>query len=95
MGVSGSNVSLTKDNNGKEKLLVTGRAGILPLKWYDVRVSLINGRIQMWINEKRIFDFTDKDPMGSGFIGFESLDDAHNVCIDDLIVTKPSLAQTP
>jgi hypothetical protein len=41
-----------------------------------------------------VYDFTDKTPLGSGSIGFESLD-AQYVCIDDLFITLPSLAQTP
>jgi hypothetical protein len=95
VGTGGNNVGLTRDYTGKEKLLVTGRASILPSKWYGVRVSLIDGRLQMWINDKRIFDVTDKDPLSGGFIGFESLDDGRNVCIDDLVITKPSLAKIP
>ena len=87
---------LSKDTPDKiDLLLTTGRARILPDQEYDVIVSAMGGRIQFWLNDKRVYDFTDKAPLGGGPIGFESLEDAQNACIDDLIITLPSLAQTP
>ncbi len=87
--------TLTKDMpNEGSSILATGRARILPEKYHDVMFSLIGGRIQFWLDGKRVYDFTDKAPLDSGLIGFESLD-AQSVCIDDLIISLPSLAQTP
>jgi hypothetical protein len=75
-------------------LLATGRARILPDQGYDVMFSAIGGHIQFWLNGKRVYDFTDNMPLGGGSIGFESLD-AQYVCIDDLVITLPSLAHLP
>ena len=87
---------LSKDSPGRPGFVITtGRARILPDQWYDIMFSVIGGRIQFWKNDERVYDFTDTMPLGRGTVGFESLDDAQNVCIDDLVITLPSLAQKP
>jgi hypothetical protein len=95
IGTGDPTARLTKDMPDKSGLLLTsGRARILPDRKYDMMFSAISGRIQFWINGKRVYDFTDKTPLGGGTIGLESLD-ARSVCIDDLVIALPSLAQTP
>ena len=87
--------ALSKDTPEKAGLLLTsGHVQIIPNKKYDFMFSVIGGHIQFWINGKRVYDVTDKAPLGSGLIGFESLD-GDNVCIDDFVITLPSMAQTP
>jgi tRNA A-37 threonylcarbamoyl transferase component Bud32 len=95
IGADSPTTTLSKDTPDKAgTLLTTGRAQILPAQDYDFMFSVIGGRIQFWINGKRVYDFTDKVPLGGGIIGFESLENG-DVCIDDLVITIPSLAQTP
>jgi hypothetical protein len=90
-----STVSLSRDTPGKAGISLTaGRARILPDQGYDVRFSAVGGRIQFWLNGERVYDFTDATPLGAGIIGFESLDTQY-VCIDDLVITLPSLVQPP
>jgi serine/threonine protein kinase len=95
IGTGNSTVKLSKDMPDKTGLLLaTGRARILPDQGYDAMFSAIGGRIQFWLNGKRVYDFTDITPLGSGPIGFESLD-AQYICIDDLVITLPSLVLPP
>jgi hypothetical protein len=96
IGTTDSTAKLSKEIFGKSgQVIASGRARILPDQWYDIMVSVFGGRIQFWKNGERVYDFTDATPLGGGPVGFESLDDAQNVCIDDLVITLPSLAQTP
>jgi serine/threonine protein kinase len=95
VSVGDPTVRLSKDTPDKTGLLLTtGRARILPDQGYDVMFSVIGGRIQFWKNGERVYDFTDAAPLGGGPIAFESIDTQY-ICIDDLIITRPSLAQTP
>jgi hypothetical protein len=95
IGTSDSTVRLSKDAPDKTGLLLTtGSARILPDQGYDLMFSVMGGRIQFWLNGKRIYDVTDKAPLGGGPIAFESIDTQY-VCIDDLFITLPSLVQTP
>jgi hypothetical protein len=80
--------------NNSGQGLSNGRAQILPDKLYDIVFHFIGGNIKFWVNGKQVYDFTDKTPLGGGLIGFESLD-AQSVCIDDLVITMPSLVQNP
>ena len=56
--------------------------------------SVMGGRIQFWLNGKRVYDITDKRLLAAVPSAFKSLD-TQNVCIDDLFITLPSLVQTP
>src|SRR5512139_426485 len=95
IGTINSTATLSKDTPAKaSSLLTSGHARLLSGRDYDVMASVIGGRLQFWLNGKRVYDFTDKAPLGRGIIGFESLD-AQSVCIDDLVISLPSLAQTP
>jgi serine/threonine protein kinase len=95
IGMDSPTATLSKDTPDKSgTLLTTGRVQILSAQEYDFMFSVIGGRIQFWINGKRVYDFTDKAPLGGGLIGFESLENS-DVCIDDFVITLPSLAQTP
>jgi serine/threonine protein kinase len=88
-------VSLSKDTPEQPgQQLIGGRVSILPDKWYDIMFHVLGGHIQFWVNGQKVYDFTDKAPLGSGLIGFESLD-AQSVCIDNLIITMPSLVKNP
>jgi serine/threonine protein kinase len=93
IGTTDSTAKLSKEIFGKSGQVIAAR--ILPDQWHDIMVSVFGGRIQFWKNGERVYDFTDATPLGSGPIGFESLDDAQNICIDDLVITLPSLGQTP
>jgi hypothetical protein len=96
IGTTDSTAKLSKEIFGKSgQVIASGRARISPDVGYDVMFSVMGSRIQFWKNGERVYDFTDTMPLGGGSIAFESLDDAQNVCIDDLVVTIPSLAQTP
>ncbi len=91
LGPGGASASLFKDVKDKPNLLlITGPVRILPDKWYDVTIGVSGGRFQFWVNGKRVYDFTDKDALPGGTIGFEALD-SKNVCIDDFVLTMPSL----
>jgi tRNA A-37 threonylcarbamoyl transferase component Bud32 len=95
VSIGDSTISLSKDAFGTPpQTLATGRMRILPDQGYDVRFSVVGGRIQFWLNGNRVYDITDKEPLNRETIGFESLDTQY-VCIDDLLVTLPSLVQTP
>ena len=95
IGIGDPTARLSKDTPDKAGLLLAAsRARIRSDQEYDVMFSVIGGRIQFWLNGNRVYDFTDKAPLGGGPIAFESLD-TQNVCMDDLVITLPSLAQTP
>jgi hypothetical protein len=90
-----SEVSLSKDSKEQPaQSLTTGRMQVLPNQWYDIAFRVIGGHIQFWVNNNPVYDFTDQTPLGVGGIGFESLD-AQNICIDDIVITMPSLVQNP
>jgi serine/threonine protein kinase len=95
IGPVDSEVSLSKDTKEQSgKSLAIGHVQILPDQWYDIMVNVIGGHIQFWVNHKAVYDFTDQAPLAGGRIGFESLD-AQDICIDDLVITMPSLVQNP
>jgi hypothetical protein len=95
LGPGGASASLFKDGKGKPNiLLISGPVRILSDKWYDVTIGALGGRFQFWVNGKRVYDFTDKDALPAGTFGFEALD-SKNVCIDDFVLTLPSLMPRP
>ena len=48
----------------------------IPLKWNELRILIVDNRIQVWLNKKQIVDFTDKKPdpylLEAGFIAFQT-----------------------
>ena len=95
IGVGDPIANLSKDTPQKAGvLLTTGPVKILPNQGNDLKLNIIGGHIQFWVNGKLVHDVTDKTPLGSGTIGFEALE-TDSVCMDDFIITLPSLMQTP
>jgi hypothetical protein len=88
-------VTLSKDTTEKPgQSLANGLAKIYNGQWNDIEFHAIGGHIQFWMNGKPVYDFTDNLPLNHGLIGFESID-AQSVCIDDLVITMPSLVKKP
>ena len=48
----------------------------IPLKWNELRILIVDNRIQVWLNKKQIVDFTDENPekylLEPGFIAFQT-----------------------
>ncbi len=62
-------------------------------KWYDLKVELKGGSIKVYIDGELKIQYADPEPISTGFIAFETLDDSQ-VLIDDVHVTvAPSGAQ--
>jgi hypothetical protein len=86
---------LSKDTNFQAgQRLADGNAELLPNQWNEVVFNVIGGHIRFWANGKPVIDFTDQSPLGAGSIAIESLD-AQGICIDDIVITLPSLVQVP
>ena len=34
----------------------------IPLKWNELRILIVDNRIQVWLNKKQIVDYTDENP---------------------------------
>ncbi len=88
-------VTLSKDSKEQPaQRLAQGSMQILQNQWYAIKLHVIGGHIRFQVDNKPVYDFTDQAPLGIGVIGFESLD-AQNICIDDIVIAMPSLAQNP
>ena len=48
----------------------------IPLKWNELRILIVDNRIQVWLNKKQIVDYTDENPekylLEPGFIAFQT-----------------------
>jgi serine/threonine protein kinase len=88
-------VFLKKDSKAQAgQRLATGNVELLSNQWNEVVFNIIGGHIRFWVNGKPVIDFTDQSPLGAGTIAIESLD-AQGICIDDVVITLPSLVQRP
>ena len=43
-----------------------------PNKWYHIKITNDNGRVQYFINGERIVDFRDPSPLTEGWFGFRT-----------------------
>jgi photosystem II stability/assembly factor-like uncharacterized protein len=56
-------------------------------QWYDLRVEVVGDNIKIYVNNILKIDYTDPEPLLSGSIAFETLDDQARFHIDDIQVT--------
>ncbi len=56
-------------------------------RWYDVQVAGVGGRLSVYVDGVQVLSFSDPDPLTSGGIAFESLDDS-DVYVDNVSVTR-------
>ena len=48
----------------------------IPLKWNELRILIVDNKIQVWLNKKQIIDYTDNNPkqylLEPGFVAFQT-----------------------
>lgn len=60
-------------------------------KWYTVRIVGKENNIKVFVNDDIKFDYTDNNPVLTGSIGFETLDE-QSVDFDDVVVSTDELS---
>jgi hypothetical protein len=98
MSPADSALPLTKELTGKSAPLgATARMNFKPNQWYPVTIIVVDNRLIVRINDRKIYDYIDKEPISEGAIAFETLDEQSNaiVCVDDLMIRRPPYIPKP
>jgi photosystem II stability/assembly factor-like uncharacterized protein len=97
IGFMANQVSLSKTMPcGTHTNLISKPGNYSPNRWHTVEIVGAGGNIKIFVNDVQQIDYTDPDPLLTGSIAFETLDNAH-VHIDDVMVigTAPTPTATP
>jgi photosystem II stability/assembly factor-like uncharacterized protein len=82
-----------KEKNFQNQL--ANGAGI-PSGWHTIRISAMNGQIEVMCDGTRFISYTDPDPLVSGSVAFENLNNSTTLVDDIQIETSaPELASEP
>ena len=86
------------DVNARPKILkeYTDKAHLLePNKWYHIKITNDNGRVQYFINGERLVDFLDPSPLTEGWFGFRTTAARARIANFSFTCTKPQPADVP
>lgn len=87
-----SYLSRQDDQNTIHDGLATGRG--IGSGWHQIRITVVGGKIEVLCDNRRLFVYTDPNPLTSGGVAFENLTEAATL-VDDVIVGIPTQAITP
>jgi|GEM_PF-1322102 len=102
LGIGRSGISLIKQSTQSHstlsdkdfKTLKRANHSINPNRWYDIKVSVRENNIKVYIDDKLVIEHTDEEaPYLEGGVAFETLDYGH-VLIDDIKITAEHLTET-
>ncbi len=93
-----SALPVTKDLAGNPAQVGTiARMNLKPNQWYPVTIIVEDSRIFISIGERKVYDYTDKEPIKEGAIAFETINEQNTamVCVDDLAIRRPPYIPKP
>jgi len=93
IGLSESSLYLMRSSSEKEGIVHTNLKNFdmsfSRSRWYDIKITGKGNNIKVYVDDDLKIDYTDNEPVLSGRIAFESLDDSQ-IHVDDIVITIDS-----